>query len=546
MPDVLTAPQRSYNMSRIRSKGTGPELLLEAALRSEGLRHFTKHPKQISGRPDIYFPDNRTAVFMDGCFWHACRRCFEMPATNRKFWRYKIEANTLRDRRVTRQLRKEGIKVVRIWEHEVEKNPRKIAMKIKDHILSDRAPRVLDLFAGAGGLSEGFIKAGCEIVGHIEMDRKACNTLITRAIYHALIRKGKLRDYRNYISGKVSRSALIEKYNLQRERDSVICSKIDESNFRKLIKQIKERLAGEQLDVIVGGPPCQAYSHIGRSVDEKNMKWDNRKFLYRYYVEFLKAFRPKIFVFENVPGLISSGKGRYLQDMRKIMKRAGYETDFRILNTADFGVPQNRRRVILVGWSKKSKLTRYPDFPVVKRDYLVRDFLADLPRVAAGGGRQIVRFGSSSKLLKKLGITNPKLGVLMDHIARPHTGQDVEIYRRAILAKKQGVNIRYNTLPKRLKSHKNESAFLDRFRVVDAGARGSQTILAHIAKDGHYYIHPDLRQSRSLTVREAARLQSFPDDYRFEDERGPQFRQIGNAVPPLFSAVLAEELIKYL
>lgn len=545
MPDVLTPSQRSYNMSQIRSKGTNPELVLEAALRSEGLRNFVKHPKNIQGRPDIYFPREKIAVFMDGCFWHACKQCFAMPSTNKKFWKDKIEVNLIRDKKVNRQLRKSGLNVIRIWEHELEKNPKKVVAKIKI-FLASKEPKVLDLFAGAGGLSEGFVRAGCKIVGHIEMEQKACNTLITRAIYHALLQKGKIKDYKDYVAGKITRQELIDKYDLHSEVDSVICARIEEKNFRELIQKIKNRLQGQPLDIIVGGPPCQAYSHIGRSVDDKNMKWDNRKFLYRYYVEFLKALNPKIFVFENVPGLISSGKGKYLQDMRKLMRHAGYETDLKILNTADFGVPQNRRRVILVGWSKRSKMTRYPDFPAVKRNYLVKDFLADLPRISAGKGRQVSSFQSSSRLLKKTGIVSSKFPILMDHVARPHMKQDIEIYRRAVLTKKRGINIKYNTLPKHLKSHKNESAFLDRFRVVDGEARGSQTILAHIAKDGHYYIHPDLKQSRSLTVREAARLQTFPDDYKFEGERGPQFRQIGNAVPPLFAAILAKELIKYL
>ena len=153
-------------------------------------------------------------------------------------------------------------------------------------------PKVLDLFAGAGGLSEGFIRAGCEIVGHIEMDKKACSTLITRMIYHALLKKEKLADYKNYILGKITRDMLIEKYGLQKERDSVICAKIGKNNYGELIKEIKKRLNGEKLDIIVGGPPCQAYSYIGRARDNKNMRGDERNFLYRYYIEFLKAFKP--------------------------------------------------------------------------------------------------------------------------------------------------------------------------------------------------------------------------------------------------------------
>ena len=407
-------------------------------------------------------------------------------------------------------------------------------------------PRVLDLFAGAGGLSEGFIKAGCQIVGHIEMEQKSCSTLITRMIYHSLRKKGKLEEYKKYLLGKISRDELIEKYGLQKERDSVICAKISKDNYRGLIEQIKTRLDGQPLDIIVGGPPCQAYSYIGRARDLEKMRTDERNFLYKHYVEFLKALKPKMFVFENVPGLISAGKGVYLKDMRRLMLLAGYTTDYKILNAADYGVPQNRKRVILVGWRKDSKLDSYPDFPKVERDYKVRDFFIDLPEIKAGEGSDIRKFPKNNKLLEKLGIRSKKFGLLMDHISRPNTKQDLEIYRLAVLAKQKGENIKYNHLPENLKTHHNENGFLDRFKVVDESALGSHTVVAHIAKDGHFYIHPDLKQNRSLTVREAARLQTFPDDYKFEGERGPRLKQIGNAVPPMLSEIIAKELIKHL
>lgn len=407
-------------------------------------------------------------------------------------------------------------------------------------------PKVLDLFAGAGGLSEGFVRVGCEMIGHIEMDKNACNTLITRMIYHTLIRRGKMDEYKNYVLGKVTRDELIEKYGLQKERDSVICSKINEDNYKDLIEQIKIRLNGQNLDMVVGGPPCQAYSYIGRARDENNMRNDDRNFLYKYYIEFLKALRPKIFVFENVPGIKSAGKGKYLKDMQRLMKKAGYETDYRILNAADFGVPQNRKRVILVGWNKESTLGKYPDFKEVAREYLVKDFFTGLPKLQAGKEIKTKKFSNQNELLEKLGIVDTKFGLLMDHVSRPNTKQDLEIYKRAVLAKQNGENIKYNQLPGRLKTHNNEEGFLDRFKVVDSKAKGSHTVVAHIAKDGHFYIHPDLKQNRSLTVREVARLQTFPDDYKFEGDRGPRFKQIGNAVPPMLSTLIAKVLIRYI
>lgn len=546
MADVLTTAQRSYNMSHIRSKDTGPEMRLRELLVSNGLGDFEMHPKEIPGRPDFYFAHRKAAIFVDGCFWHGCRECYQPPQSNAKFWKEKIKSNTVRDQKNNLELKRAGVAVIRISEHDLKSDPYSVITNIKSRIPHDQRPKVLDLFAGAGGLSEGFIRAGCEMIGHIEMEKNSCSTLVTRMIYHALLKKGKLDDYKKYIQGKITRNELIEKYGLQKERDSVICAKVGKENYQELIDRIKERLNGQKLDIIVGGPPCQAYSYIGRARDDKNMKRDERNFLYRYYVEFLKALQPKMFVFENVPGLQSAGKGRYLKDMQRLMKKAGYTTDFRILNAADFGVPQNRKRVILVGWNKHSKLKAYPDFQPVAREYLVRDFLKGLPKVKAGENRNIRKFSKRDELLERLGIFNTQLGFLMDHIARPHTRQDLEIYRRAVLAKKNGANLKYNQLPDRLKTHTNEESFLDRFKVVDPNAVGSHTVVAHIAKDGHFYIHPDIKQNRSLTVREAARLQTFPDDYKFEGTRGPQFRQIGNAVPPMLSGVIARELVKYL
>lgn len=417
-------------------------------------------------------------------------------------------------------------------------------MKIKTK--TDKSLRVLDLFAGAGGLSEGFINAGCNMIGHLEMDPASCKTLITRMVYHALKKINRLEEYVLYVEGKVTLDEIIKKNGLEEVKESIICAKIGKDNCQSLVEDIKKKLKGEKIDIIVGGPPCQAYSNIGRARSANNMVGDERNFLYEYYVEFLKAFKPKIFVFENVPGLLTAGGGKYLKSMRELMKEVGYETDFQIHNTVEFGVPQNRKRIILIGWSKESKLTTYPTFKKVEREYLVREFLGDLPAIKAGGGEKLIETSKTNPLLESLGISNPDFKYHLDHIARPHSERDLEIYKLAVEEQQQGRRIKYNTLPERLKTHKNDKIFLDRFKVVDENEKGSQTVVAHISKDGHYYIHPDLSQNRSLSVREAARLQTFPDDYKFEGTRTDQLHQIGNAVPPMFSAIIANLLIKYI
>lgn len=399
----------------------------------------------------------------------------------------------------------------------------------------------IDLFAGAGGLSEGFVQAGFNVIGHVEMDRHAADTLRTRMLYYELKKLHKLDVYQDYIKGKITRDEIIEKYGLQQAADSVICEKIDD-NYKDIIKRLKTIVGDRSVDVIVGGPPCQAYSYIGRARDVNRMQDDKRNYLYEYYVEFLKAFKPKVFVFENVPGLITAGGGKYLNDMRELMDKAGYKTDYKILNAADYGVPQNRRRVILIGWNKKSNIKSYPLPLEVKRSYKVRDVLADLPPLQAGGGDEISKKASRNSLLEELGVSSKDFNLLLDHRTRPHNARDLEIYKHAVKLKNRGENLKYNNLPDELKTHKNQSSFLDRFKVVDMDAEGSHTVVAHIGKDGHYYIHPDLSQNRSLSVREAARLQTFPDDYKFEGSRNARYKQIGNAVPVLLGKHIAKTI----
>lgn len=406
--------------------------------------------------------------------------------------------------------------------------------------------KILDLFAGAGGFSEGFYANGCDLVAHIEMDKEACNTLSTRAIFYALKEKNKLDFYKKYILGEISKDDIIAKFHLEKERDSVIHVEISKENYSDLINEVKKKLNGSKLDIIIGGPPCQAYSMIGRSRDVNGMKGDKRNFLYKYYVEFLKGLKPKVFIFENVPGLKTAGGGKYLRDMRILMDKAGYNTDFKILKAADYGVPQNRKRVIMIGWDKKLGIKDYPDFKEVKRNYVVNDFLSDLPAIKHGNLIRNMKYKNSSAFLEKIGIRDMKMDIITDHVTRPQTVQDLKIYKIAINEHNKGKLLKYNELPKELITHKNTKAFLDRFKVVDSKAKASQTVVAHISKDGHYYIHPDIKQLRSLSVREAARLQTFPDSYRFEGSRTSQFHQIGNAVPPMLSKIIANKLLNML
>ena len=418
-------------------------------------------------------------------------------------------------------------------------------------ISEDKKIRFIDLFAGAGGLSEGFIRQGFEPVAHVEMDKAACNTLLTRTAYHYLKQTNSLNVYIDYLKNRITRDEL---YNHlpQESKDSVINLAIGEENNELIFDKIDKLKGVEPIDLIVGGPPCQAYSLIGRAADKNKMQKDDRNFLYVQYGEFLRKYQPKYFVFENVMGLLSAKPKegeKYLDKLIELYREIGYETEFKVLHASNYGVLQKRKRVILIGKKGKDK-GFYPDFIPHESNSIVKEIFKGLPKLSAGEGN-----------LLATGYTDiEKTGYLFDkkirngfdfttlHIARPHNEQDLEIYRIAIEkwnSKKERLD--YNDLPDRLKSHKNRHSFIDRFKVVASDLATTYTVVAHIAKDGHYYIHPDINQNRSITPREAARLQSFPDDFYFEGQsekpsRTSAFKQIGNAVPVLLAEEIAKEI----
>jgi len=403
----------------------------------------------------------------------------------------------------------------------------------------------IDLFAGAGGLSEGFIRAGFEPIAHVEMDKAACYTLKTRAAYHYLKIKNRYDTYKSYLKGDINRDELYAEIP-----DEILKSVINlpiGTEYNPVIhKKISEQLKENEVDLIIGGPPCQAYSLVGRARSADGMKGDPRNYLYVQYAKYLEKYQPKMFVFENVLGLKSAGAGIYLQNMEKLFEKKGYKMELFTVEANNFGVLQNRKRIIIIGW--KSELNpSLPDLESIRysEKHTVKDLLADLPFIFAGGGKD--KFSTYKKestgYLNDTGIRNG-IDILTQHVARPHTEQDKQIYKIAVELLNDGKRLNYNELPSKLKTHKNRHSFFDRFKVVNADSDFSHTVVAHIAKDGHYYIHPDIKQNRSITVREAARLQSFPDDFYFEGakegrNRTAAFKQIGNAVPPLMAEMIA-------
>lgn len=392
----------------------------------------------------------------------------------------------------------------------------------------------IDLFSGCGGLSEGFYRMGFTALAHVEVNHWACETLRKRMTYYGYS-------------------------NVERE---VIEKDITSAD---ILTDIDNAVAGRSVDVIIGGPPCQAYSTAGRVRDAKGMASDPRNFLFESYVNILEHYRPKFFVFENVTGLLSARvNGKPI--MPSIMSALGNsyklinDPNILVHNTADYGVPQIRKRVIIMGIRKdiatKEAIDLYngvvkthwnPETDTIERKGLkkfvsVKDAIGDLPSVEPGedASTNSYDYPCNNAFLKRIG----KAGIypLMDHIARKHNALDRE--RFAIMINNHWS---FGQLRKEMPQYEHEHArVFDNSYVVQWWDLPSKTILAHIHKDGFQFIHPDGNQARSFTVREAARIQSFPDDFEFAGSRGEKYKQIGNAVPPLFAEALAKSIKKNL
>ena len=402
--------------------------------------------------------------------------------------------------------------------------------------------KFIDLFAGAGGLSEGFIREGFKPIAHVEMNNDACDTLRTRTAFHYLKEKNRIDEYYDYLKGKISRDELwlkLPEYFI----NSVINTEISPESLPSIFEKIDKQIGKQKVDLVIGGPPCQAYSVAGRARDPKGMSEDPRNHLYKYYVEFLKRYKPKMFVFENVPGILSANNGGYLELIFEAVREAGYELDKKVLNAKHFGVIQDRKRVIIIGWKKNLKF-KYPNFEENEPQFeILKDLFSDLPKIKNGQGEWgIVKYAKeTNNYLEKYSIRNG-VEFTSQHIARPNNQNDLEIYKIAVNKwVKEKKRLNYDELPERLIRHNNTKTFKNRFQVVNhLGV--SHTVVAHICADGHYYIHPDIKLNRSITVREAARIQSFPDDYFFEKSRTTAFKQIGNAVPVLMAEGIAKKI----
>jgi DNA (cytosine-5)-methyltransferase 1 len=388
----------------------------------------------------------------------------------------------------------------------------------------------IDLFAGCGGLSEGFYKQGYKSLLHLEIDGAACKTLRTRMKHYG--------------------------YSDEEIEDAVLCADITSDG---IIEEIDKRLH-EDVDIIIGGPPCQAFSTVGRAQSPDSMNSDPRNYLFENYLQILNHIKPKMFIFENVKGILSAKpKGVKIFDIivREMSKTYNIVSDPKtiLLNAADYGVPQIRERVIIIGVRKDIDFIDvkdiYASIPKSHSDtdtslpnyVTVGEAILDLPKLNPGEGeneQRVKPLKRKNDYLKKIANNS---GIIYNHSARNHNDADKERYR--ILSENKNWQLKDLQVVRPDLVHHDPKHFGNRYTVQESDKPG-KTVVAHLYKDGNLFIHPDSEQARTFTVREAARIQSFPDDFVFEGSRTDQFKQVGNAVPPLMAETFARTLGEFL
>ncbi|MCP3733117.1 DNA cytosine methyltransferase [Sphingomonas sp. MG17] len=486
--------------------------------------------------------------------------------------------------------------------------------------------KVVDLFAGPGGLAEGFssVRDGSgkrvfDIALSVEKEFSAFSTLRMRSFFRQF--EQTPREYYDYICGNISREQLIDGFPDQwlAACDETLQLELGTPEAAALIDPRIDRIVEEASDrcILVGGPPCQAYSLVGRARNRGNVDYvaseDHRHFLYREYIRILSRLKPVAFVMENVKGFLSAnvdGENIFSKVVTDLMGAGGFKDSYSIfplvvsearggtayvLRAEKHGVPQRRHRVILFGVrhdftsqlpvlkmsgellqprdvaptvrqviasmpALRSRLSKTEDTGPAWREAVVEAFRSAaqaaydeeseqfdeiaaklLTNAEAMEGRNDLLPTRSTDSADVDGeelarwLLDPKLNHLPNHEARGHMETDLARYAfAATFAELFARSPKASEFPAGLApAHQNWSSgkFNDRFR-VQCWDQPSTTVTSHIAKDGHYFIHPDPLQCRSLTVREAARLQTFPDNYLFEGNRTQQFVQVGNAVPP--------------
>ena len=307
-------------------------------------------------------------------------------------------------------------------------------------------------------------------------------------------------------------------------------------------KDIIKRSGHSVIDVMAGGPPCQAFSTVAvakwRSLGKPSTLNHPVNLLYKEFLRLVLEVRPKFFVMENVERMLSIDDGQVRKNVESTLQDK-YRVSFYKKDVAGFGVPQHRRRALVIGNRLGVENPELEETHSRKEDskkplVTVREAISDLPRIRAGSGSRVMEYPPSAKVSAYAAAMHSKSNLVHNHMARMHNDRDLKIFRML----KPGKTIK--DIPSRYNPYRKD-IFLDKYK-KQPWQRPSSTVLAHLSKDGLMFIHPDKSQNRSITPREAARLQSFNDDFVFEGPRTKQYLQIGNAVPPIFAHAVAERI----
>jgi DNA (cytosine-5)-methyltransferase 1 len=400
----------------------------------------------------------------------------------------------------------------------------------------------IDLFAGCGGLSEGFLQTGkFEALAHVEWEMPMITTLRNR-----LVKKWKHSEedaFKRVIHFDIQKTEEL----IKGAWESDTLNTYSATNHEKIQKGGLRGLIGDKkVNLIIGGPPCQAYSIAGRAQDKNSMKDDYRNYLFESFVQVVDEFKPDVFVFENVPGLLSAVPGGkpVTERIYEAFKEIGYEIRTPLLlkksiyTASELGVPQKRNRVIIIGVKSSSRISLedlYNELDSLKKKIVsktVNDAIGHLPKYKPlKNQKKVDGKNVSHELVEKCDVKF--------HDARFHNVRDVEIFTKWLknemnkYSSQEKISF-YNDLMGKKSNHA-------KYRNLEWD-KPSPTIVAHLYKDGLMFIHPDVNQARSITVKEAALLQSFPDDFDFIGSQGFAFKMIGNAVPPEMARNIANAI----
>jgi len=398
----------------------------------------------------------------------------------------------------------------------------------------------IDLFAGCGGLTEGFLQTNkYEAIAHVDWDIPMVKTLRNR-----LVQKWNHTTedaFKRVIHFDTQKSDELINGNWSDTSRNLYAK----SNHTDIVNKGLNSIVDSEIDLVIGGPPCQAYSLAGRAQDKDSMKNDYRNFLFESFIDILNEYKPKIFVFENVTGMLSAKPGNIPVKDRiySAFSEAGYDVlppeqmKKAVFSSYDFEVPQKRNRVIIIGinkeWNKKNFITLNTFYSAIHnkkspKRKTVRDSIANLDKFYPIDG---------IKINNKISHSSRKRVSDMNHSPRYHNERDIKIFSDWINTKMNNAT----TIEKQnfYTVNTGKISSLVKYRNLDWN-KPSNTIVAHLYKDGLLFIHPDSKQARTITVREAALLQSFPPDFDFIGSMGANYKMIGNAVPPSMAKSIAD------